>query len=108
MISRRIATVLLFGCLAFPALIFVRDLGATPAPATSAQASFDGKRILDAIIPGCGSRCSVKLLGQSGAHTWRLRLSTGNWYRCYDLDPVAFGFDGNHGFSGAKLAPCRI
>ena len=108
MIARRLTAVLLFACLAIPALMYVRDLGAaSPAP-TAGEASFDAGRILAQLSPGCGSRCSVQMLGQSAPHTWRLRLSTGTWHACYDLDPGAFRYSSNHGYSGVQAAPCRL
>jgi hypothetical protein len=88
--------------------MYLRDADASPPPPTAAEAQFDAGRILGAISPRCGSRCSVETLGQSEPHTWRVRLDVGSWRRCYDLDVRAFGYSSDHGFSGVKAARCRI
>lgn len=107
MISRRITVALVCATLAVPALMYVRDLGASPPPGTARQASFDAKRMLFATYP-CGSWCSVRMLGQIASHTWRLRLSSGSWHGCFDLDPGAFSYRPAHGFTGVNTAPCRL
>ena len=108
MISRRITVVLLCTSLVIPALMFVRDVGASPPPATVGQASFDARRVLFQIFPLCDSRCSARMLGQSASHTWRFRLSTSTWHACYEIDPRAFGYSDNHGFDGVKIVPCPV
>jgi hypothetical protein len=108
MTSRRITVVLLCACLAIPALMFVRDVGASPPPATVGQASFDARRVLHQIVPRCDSRCSARMIGQSAPHVWRFRLSTATWHACYDLDPHSFRYSDNHGFDGVTSASCRL
>jgi hypothetical protein len=107
MISRRITVVLLCACLGVPALMFARDVGASPPPATVGEASFDARRVLHQIVLLCDSRCSTRMIGQSAPHTWRFRLSAASWHACYDLDPQSFGYSDNHGFDGVRSAPCR-
>jgi hypothetical protein len=105
--ARRLTVVLLLACLAIPAFMYLRDTGTSPER-TAGQASFDAGRMLAQIFPDCGSRCSVETLGQSASDTWRLRLATGTWHACYDLDPGTFRYSPAHGFSGVKTAPCRL
>jgi hypothetical protein len=108
MMSRRVAVVLVCLCVAIPALMYVRDLGASPPAPTPGQASSDAGLVLASIAPHCGSRCSIELLGKSTPHTWRVRLRTASWRGCYDLDPIAFGWAPTHGFDGLRTAPCTL
>ena len=107
MISRRLTGLLLCACMAIPLLMYVRDLGASPLPLTAGQAQFDARRLLTTTPPGCGSRCSVEPFGRSAAHTWRFRLTSGTWQRCYDVNPGTFGFNSTTGFMGVKATLCR-
>jgi hypothetical protein len=108
MTSGRITAFLLCACIAIPAMMYVRDLGASPLPLTVVQAQFDARRLLTTTDPQCGNNCSVETLGMSAAHTWRFRLTAGAWHRCYDVNPGTFGFNTTTGFIGVKAAPCRL
>jgi hypothetical protein len=106
---RRATAILVAAWLTIAVGISLRDFRDSPPPATRGEAGFDAGRLLAGITGShCVGRCGVDVLGQSARHTWRVRLRTGTWQRCFDLDPTAFGYSAARGFTGVSATRCRI
>lgn len=54
----------------------------------------------------CGGRCRVQVLDNTANGTWRVRLSTPSWVRCFAVTPAMFSFSADHGAEGVLSDQC--
>jgi hypothetical protein len=79
-----------------------------PPLSTKSRAQVDAAKLLDVLGPQlCGSQCTARVLGKTGAESWIIRLSGPSWQRCFKLDLTAFGYREDRGLSGLSTADCR-
>jgi hypothetical protein len=108
----RVATAVLLGnFIAISAWIYLRDRStAAPPPSGRNQAQSDGRRVLDALAQSsdcAGGQCVVDVLDMVAAQTWRVKVTSRSWQRCFDIHLDSFGASREHGLTGLRSAPCR-
>lgn len=77
-----------------------------PAPAPRAQAIEAGHRVLSYLSKHCAG-CTVDSLGEAHPGTWRIRLQTPHWRRCFLITPSEFAYVPDRGMVGLHVTSCR-
>ena len=77
------------------------------APTPQRQAIEDGRQVLSYLWKDCGSKCTVQALTQTTPGTWRVRVQTPRWRRCFLITPAEYAYVPGHGVTGLSAAACR-
>ena len=79
----------------------------SPVPTGRQRAVQDGRQVLSYLWRDCGSRCTVQGVTQTTAGTWRVRLQTPRWRRCFLINPAEYVYVPDHGVTGLSAAACH-
>ena len=80
---------------------------ASSAPTPRAQALEAGHRVLSYLSKNCLG-CTVDSQGEAHPGTWRIRLQTPHWRRCFLITPSEFAYVPGRGMVGLHVASCRV
>lgn len=108
---RRATVALVLACCAMLAWSYLRDVQTSAQPSSGrAQAQSDASYALAVIAHSnpCTRVCAANVLEQTGARTWRVRLTVGSWQRCFNLSLVSFDASAQHGLTGLRSASCEL
>jgi hypothetical protein len=105
----RVSLGALFGVLAVTVASICLVL--TSPPATLRERALDDARQAFVYLrpsKECAGRCTVRPLRQVAPGTWRVRLQTGDWSRCFLVTPAKFAYvSGGRGVVGLRAVACR-
>lgn len=82
---------------------------ASPAATLRERALDDARQVLSFLRPSkeCGGRCTLQPLRQVAHGTWRVRLETPAWSRCFLITLSEFGYVPDHGVVGLRAVACH-
>ena len=72
----------------------------SPVPTERQRAIEDGRQVLSYLWRDCGNRCTVRAVTQTTPGTWRVRLQTPRWRRCFLITPADYAYVPGHGVAG--------
>ena len=49
----------------------------------------------------------MRAVTQTTPGTWRLRIATPRWRRCFLITPAQYAYVPGHGVAGLSAVPCR-
>ena len=79
----------------------------SPVPTGQQRAIEDGRQVLSYLWRGCGSSCTVRAVTQTTPGTWRVRIATPRWRRCFLITPAQYAYVPGHGVAGLSAVACR-
>jgi hypothetical protein len=79
----------------------------SPVPTGRERAVHDGRQVLSYLWRHCGSSCTVQAVAQTTPGTWRVRVLTPKWRRCFLITPAEYAYVPGHGVTGLSAVACR-
>ena len=101
----RIFLAALAGALAVTCISAILVLSSS-VPTERQRAAQDGRQVLSYLWNDCGNRCTVQVISRTAPGTWRVRLQTPRWRRCFMITPSDYAFVPGHGLVGLSATAC--
>jgi hypothetical protein len=97
---------LLAACACLPGWIYLRDRNTSWQPSGQQLARADATVADDILGANCRSSCATELLGQTGPHSWLVRVTLKGRPECLEINVEAFMVSQQHGLSGVRQKRC--
>jgi hypothetical protein len=112
MTERRVTAALVLALVAVCAWMYLRDRGLPASPRSLPERSLalaDATQVLQLLArqADCSGGCGAEVLDHTVAGTWRVRIDTGAWRRCFSVSLNRFAYSAQGGMRGIEAASCR-